>query len=270
MKSLSILITGSTDGIGKLAAEQLIAQGHTVYLHGRNKAKMESLISTLQSEHSSTTFQGFIGDLSQPEEIRQLATMVSTQVPNLDVLIHNAGVYKSAERTNSQGIDLRYMVNYIAPVVLTSAWAGLLSRSQHRRLINLSSAAQAPVSLEALQGRSSLTNSEAYAQSKLALTSWSFQIGADNTDWSVVALNPGSLLDTKMAREAFDQSWSEATKGSEKICELALATELQDSPYAYYDNDAPGYGRAHPDAYVEQKREQLATSTRQIISDLGL
>ncbi len=270
MNKLSILITGSTDGIGKLAATQLLAEGHTVYIHGRNKAKMEALLVELKSSYPSSNVQGFIGDLSEPEQIRQLGSIVQSQVPHLDVLVHNAGVYKSAKRANSQGIDLRFMVNYLAPVVLTSAWAGLLGRSNHRRIINLSSAAQSPVDLDALRGTKPLSNSESYAQSKLALTSWSFELGTDNTDWSVVALNPGSLLNTNMVREAFGKHWSEATKGSLKICELALSTEIQDAPYSYYDNDKPGYAQAHQDAYDAELRSRQAYTTREVVSQLQL
>ena len=68
----TIFITGSTDGIGKLAAAKLAKDGHSVYLHGRNPQKLSSVISELQESTGNEKIGGFVGDLSDLEEVRMM------------------------------------------------------------------------------------------------------------------------------------------------------------------------------------------------------
>ncbi|ACN15527.1 putative short-chain dehydrogenase (SDR-family protein) [Desulforapulum autotrophicum HRM2] len=103
-------------------------------------------------------------------------------MPEIDVLINNAGIYNSAESRNKDGQDIRFAVNYLAPYVLTDRLLPLLKKASDARIINLSSAAQALVSHEALTGKENLSEGDAYAQSKLALTMWSFYLARSLRD----------------------------------------------------------------------------------------
>lgn len=269
-----ILITGSTDGIGKLAAFKLAQQGHHLYLHGRDPKKLEVTISQIRKEASTKTVFGSVADLSNLAEVKSYAEKTAFELHNLDVLINNAGVFKTPRSTNGDNLDLRSTVNYLAPYLLTKALLPNLKKSQHPRIINLSSAAQAPVSLEALIGEEALSFQEAYAQSKLALTMWSFLLSNQEKDISVIAVNPGSLLNTKMVQEAYGHHWSSANKGANILCELAVSEEFEGISGRYFDNDKGdprgAFSKAHPDAYDLKKIEDLVETTEQLFASLSL
>ena len=91
----TILITGSTDGIGKLAALNLAKAGHHVYLHGRDADKLDSVIAEAKAAATGTAadhIDGFVADLSDLTAVLSMAAEVSDKLPKLDVLINNAGV----------------------------------------------------------------------------------------------------------------------------------------------------------------------------------
>lgn len=261
-----IFITGSTDGIGKLAAIQLAKKGHEIYLHGRNPQKLEGVIQELKTSSNNENIKGFAADFSDLGAVKEMAASILATVPQIDVLINNAGIFNSKVSHNSDGLDIRMVVNYLAPYVLTEALMPLLKASAAPRILNLSSAAQSPVSQEALTDKMNRSEREAYAQSKLALTMWSFHLAQKNNDINIIAVNPGSLLNTKMVKEAFGTHWSSADKGASILFELAVSAEHEGKSGKYFDNDKGLYGNAHPNAYDNDKIEQLIAKTRQITS----
>lgn len=263
----TILITGSTDGIGKLAAIKLAKEGHELLLHGRNSKKLESTIAEVKEVSNNEKVSGLISDFSDLKSINLLIENLTTTVPKIDIIINNAGVFKSNEQSNKEGIDLRFMVNYIAPYVLTNGILTLLEKSESPRIINLSSAAQASVSLKALIGNDSLSMQESYAQSKLALTMWSFAFAKDHPEITTIAVNPGSLLNTKMVQEAYGKFWSSADKGANILHELSTSTKYNHSNGKYYDNDQGRFNNAHADAYDQEKIAHLLAETKKIAAN---
>lgn len=261
----TILITGSTDGIGKLTAGKLAKEGHKILLHGRNKEKLAQTISEIKALSNKDHISGFISDLSEPASILKMIEDLLDKETHLDVLINNAGVFKSSVATNKDGIDLRLSVNYNAPFLLTNGVLPLLKKSTAPRIINLSSAAQTPVSIETLIGNKPISQQEAYAQSKLALTMWSFYLAQNFNSLNVIAVNPGSLLNTKMAHEAYGQYWSSANKGAEILYQLAINDAYATSSGKYFDNDSGGFSRAHSDAYQPEKIDELISETNKIL-----
>ena len=251
--SKTILITGSTDGIGLEAAKALAAAGHTVLLHGRNAAKLSAIKANYAALAKSETYQA---DLSSLGSVATLVADVEAKHTRLNVIINNAGVFKTANPITGDGLDVRFVVNTIAPYYLTKR---LLSRMDETgRVINLSSAAQAPVDVSAFTGKHKLGDGEAYAQSKLALTMWSRHM-ADNvgTGPAIIAVNPGSFLGTKMVKEAYGSEGKDIGIGSEILTRLAIASEYADSTGKYFDNDIGEFGRPHPDALNPQKNKQI-------------
>ncbi len=262
----TILITGSTDGIGKQAAEKLAKDGHQLYLHGRNAAKLAKVIAEMKAASQNDRIGGFVADLSDLDAVRQMAGQVKNELSALDVLINNAGVYKSAQQENKDGLDMRMVVNYLAPYLLTRELLPLLRQSNAPRLLNLSSAAQGPVSEKVLRGTARGGLQDTYAQSKLALTMWSFHLAESEPGLNVIAVNPGSLLDTKMVREGFGRTWSPAGKGADILYQLALSDRYREASGKYFDNDRGDFSRAHPDAYNEMKVDQLIRITNDLLT----
>jgi len=106
-----LLITGSTDGIGKLAAIKLAKDGHVIYLHGRNAQKLASLIAEIKQLSNNENINGFVADFADLSAVKHMAAQVKDEVAKIDVLINNAGVFKSAAANNKDGLDLRFVVN---------------------------------------------------------------------------------------------------------------------------------------------------------------
>jgi len=265
----TILITGSTDGIGKLAAIKLAQDGHDIYLHGRSKEKLTQTISELKTASNNNNVDGFIADFSDLDAVSKMAEDLKSKLSKLDVLINNAGVFKSTIEKTKDGLDIRFAVNYFAPYMLTNTLFSLLEKGDDSRIINLSSAAQSTVRKGVLIGDATVNESEAYAQSKLALTMWSFHIAKQLDHISVIAVNPGSLLNTRMANEAYGQHWSPATKGSDILYELATSNEYKGVTGKYFDNDKGNpkgmFSQAHPDAYDEKLISELIKHSEDIL-----
>lgn len=262
----TIIITGSTDGIGKLAAIQLAKEGHEIYLHGRNATKLARVIAEVKELSDNTNVKGFVADFSDLEAVKRMGQQIINEVPKVDVLINNAGVFKSATPHSKEDLDIRFVVNYLAPYVLTNQLLPLLRKGTETRILNLSSAAQATVSQEALMGHSQLTAQEAYAQSKLALTMWSFHLAKTLEDISVIAVNPGSLLNTNMVKEAYGYHWASADKGADILCKLAVSTVYRGVTGKYFDNDQGSFGLPHTDANKQAKIDQLIATTNTLIN----
>ena len=260
-----ILITGSTDGIGKLAAIQLAKKGHTVYIHGRNQEKVNACISEIKLLSNNKNIGGFVADFSDLSAVKQMAEDVKRHMAELDVLVNNAGIYNSRDKLSKQGYELRFVVNYLAPYILTQQLLPLLKGGIDSRIINLSSAAQSEISFDAFIGKQNISVNEAYAQSKLALTMWSFYLATTLDDIGVIAVNPGSLLNTKMVIEAFGQHWSPANKGSDIICDLALGENHKGITGKYFDNDRGVYGQAHTNAYNQEAIKRLIEFSESLV-----
>ncbi len=266
--SKTIVITGSTDGIGKLTALKLAEDGHQVYIHGRSEHKVSKVIEEIKSVTKNQNIFGFIADFSDLQQVDSLASKIKDTVDQLDVLINNAGVFKSASQKNENGLDLRFVVNYLAPHILTQKLTPVLNNSSKSRVINLSSAAQSEVVLKALEGSLDLTTQEAYAQSKLALTMWSFNYAKAHKNINTIAVNPGSLLNTKMVKEAYGNHWSSADKGANILYDLAISEKFGTKSGSYFDNDRGDFNNAHPDAYNDEKINALLSVTETILAKI--
>ena len=266
----TIFITGSTDGIGKLAAIKLAREGHQLIIHGRNSKKTEAVVSEIKDTTGNKKISAFTADLSDLHAVKGLADQVRRQLSGIDVLINNAGVFKSEKLVTKDHLDMRMTVNYLAPFVLTHGLLPLIKKSEAPRIINLSSAAQSPVSMAVLRGEKQVSEQASYAQSKLALTMWSFYLAKKYPDIGVIAVNPGSLLDTNMVREAYGKSWSSADKGANILYDLVVHETYSGITAKYFDNDRGSFGKAHADAYNQQAVENLIKTTEAIRKELGV
>lgn len=237
----TILITGATDGLGRATAIVLARQGHNIIAHGRNAQKLEQLKAEIGA--SLSTVQADMSDLSQ---VAQIGRDLIKTYDRIDVVINNAGVFKTSQPRLSNGMDVRFVVNAFAPALLSNLLLPIMP--EDGRLVHLSSAAQAPVDFDALAGKRKLQDMEAYAQSKLALTMWSQEFASKHPDGPVsVAVNPGSLLATKMVREGFGTSGNDLNVGVDILIRAALADEFATASGLYFDNDSGQFAQPHPD-----------------------
>lgn len=247
---MKILITGATDGIGMETARMLTEEGHEVLLHGRSGEKLANVAREIGNENADQ----YVADLSQMADVRSFAETVREKHSHLDVLINNAGVYNAPSEKTGDGLDIRFAVNTMAPYILTHELLPLMDESG--RIVNLSSAAQKPVDAKALSGEADLQDGEAYAQSKLALTMWTVEL-SHRIDPVIVAVNPGSLLGSKMVKTAFGVEGNDITIGANILYQAALSDTFADASGKYFDNDSGDFGDPHPDAMDRDKRTAL-------------
>jgi NAD(P)-dependent dehydrogenase (short-subunit alcohol dehydrogenase family) len=184
-----IFITGSTDGLGRAAAQALIDEGHEVVLHARSRERV-SAIDDLAPRSAGVV----VGELSSAVETRNVADQVNT-IGRMDAVIHNAGAYSTKGRSpTAEGHPTIIAVNALAPYVLTA----LIERP--RRLVYLSSGMHrgGTSSLRDIDWSERRWNSsQAYSDSKLYLTTLAFAVARRWPDVLSNAVDPGWVA-TKM------------------------------------------------------------------------
>jgi len=263
----TIFITGSTDGIGLELAKKLALQGQHILLHGRNEKKLEAAKKIISEVSGNLNVETYLADLSRLGDVEMLAKAVIEHHDKIDVLINNAGILKTAEPITQDGLDVRFVVNTLAPYLLTKKLLPVMDVTG--RVINLSSAAQSPVNLEALAGKLKLTDDlDAYAQSKLAITMWSRSMALAFKDKGPVfiAVNPGSLLATKMVKEGFGMAGKDIGIGADILARLALSDEFVTASGKYFDNDLGHFADPHHNALNVQKTAQLVQAMDKILA----
>ena len=265
----TILITGSTDGIGFETAKTLASQGHHVLLHGRSESRLEHAKKTLYDISDKVRVETHLADLSRLSDVVTLAKAVTEQHDKLDVLINNAGVFKTTQAITQDGLDVRFEVNTIAPYLLTQQLLPLLGTTG--RVINLSSAAQDTVDPEALAGKRKLADMPAYAQSKLAITMWTRHMALTLNDKGPVfiAVNPGSLLGTKMVKEGFGMAGKDIGIGADILVRAALSDEFATASGEYFDNDIGAFASPHPDVLDPEKAEELVRAIDAVLAGVN-
>ncbi len=252
----TILLTGATDGIGLETAKALAAMGHNLLLHARDKTKAEYVKTMLLSINSNAKIDLYLADLSELDQVKLMAKDILNSEQKLDAIINNAGVLVSNKGLSTNGMDIRFMVNTIAPYVLTKLLLPVLNT--HARIVNLSSAAQMPLNWDAFENGGELEAHSAYAQSKLSLTMWSMELAQElGANYVVVAVNPKSLLGSKMVKEAYGQQGFNLEIGADILCRAALAEEFAASSGKYFDNDVERFTNPHPFALIKENRAKL-------------
>jgi NAD(P)-dependent dehydrogenase (short-subunit alcohol dehydrogenase family) len=119
----TILITGSTDGLGKDVAFEMASKGATILLHGRNSKKGETVLKELCSTTGNEAHKYYNADFSSLRQVYAITQSISSQTRQLDMLINNAGIgggEKKEREIGGDGYELRFTVNYLSPFLLTN------------------------------------------------------------------------------------------------------------------------------------------------------
>ena len=162
------LITGSTDGVGRMVAMRLGEAGARILVHGRDRARGQSVVAAIRQSGGTAEF--LTADLASLAEVRRLADSVQQQTDRLDILVNNAGIGTAgtARQTSADGHELRFAVNYLAGFLLTRLLLPLIEQSAPARIVNVASAGQQALDFADIMLTRGFSGGQAYCQSKLA------------------------------------------------------------------------------------------------------
>jgi NAD(P)-dependent dehydrogenase (short-subunit alcohol dehydrogenase family) len=256
-----MLITGSTDGVGRLVAKRLATSGAQVLVHGRSDDKGRDTVREIQHEAPGSRAEYYRADLASLDDVRTLADRVVSAHDRLDVVINNAGIGfgqpGASRQTSRDGHESRFAVNYLAPFLLTHLLLPTLRRSVPSRIVNVASIGQAPIDFEDVMLTRRYDGTRAYGQSKLALIMFTFDLAAtlQGTGVTANAIHPATLMNTKMVREAGIRPRATVEEGAEAILYVATSPELEGISGRFFDGRREA--RADAAAYDARQRQRL-------------
>ncbi len=251
------LITGSTDGVGRVVAERLGKMGARVLVHGRDRARGEGVVADIEASGGTAEF--LPADLAALAEVRRLAQAVRGTTDRLDILINNAGIGSAgaARQTSADGHELRFAVNYLAGFLLTYLLLPLIKQSAPARIVNVASAGQQAIDFADVMLTRGYSGSRAYCQSKLAQILFTIDLAAELEGSGVTAnaLHPATYMNTTMVRRAGVTPISTVDEGADAILNLAAGAALAGRSGLYFNGLREA--RADRQAYDTQARARL-------------
>jgi NAD(P)-dependent dehydrogenase (short-subunit alcohol dehydrogenase family) len=257
LKGKTALVTGSTDGVGRVVAQRLGQMGAHVLVHGRDRARGERVVADIKAAGSTAAF--LEADLAALAEVRRLAEAVRGTTDRLDILINNAGIGSAgaARQTSADGHELRFAVNYLAGFLLAYLLLPLLKQSAPARIVNVASAGQQAIDFADVMLTHGYSGSRAYCQSKLAQIMFTIDLAAEleGSGITVNALHPATYMNTTMVRRAGVTPISTVEEGAEAILNLAVGPALAGRSGLYFNGLREA--RADRQAYDTQARSRL-------------
>ena len=242
----TVLITGGTAGIGQALVEHFNGlEGHELYFTARSEEKAEALKRRLPNS------QYVLMDFADLQSVVVGATQLKERLPQLDVLINNAGTWQMEFKETRDGLEMNFAVNHLAPMLLTLELLPLLKAAPEARVINTSSGAHRRniLNLEDLEFRGQEYNGiSTYSQSKLCNILFSLQLKERlvETNVTVNTVHPGyvkSSLFDNMGPRSFE-SVPTPDHGARSAIYVATSPDLAGVSGGYF--------------YLEQEDERLS------------
>jgi retinol dehydrogenase 14 len=170
MDGKTVMVTGATSGIGRAGALALARLGANLVVVGRNSRRVRSVVDEIKAIAPSVQARGMTADLASLADVRQLAAQIKADVPRLDVLLNNAGVFTRRRSETRDGFETQFGVNHLAPFLLTNLLVDHLAASAPSRVVVVASQVEkgGTIDFDDLQGAKSYDGTRAYRQSKLA------------------------------------------------------------------------------------------------------
>ena len=259
----TILITGATDGLGKLVATQLAKKEAHLLLHGRNIKKGQSVLDELNSKTGNQNLFYYNADFSSLEEVNSMSNKIVKEHKRLDIVINNAGLYSNTREISQSGLELTMTVNYMAQVLLTEKLLPIISRNSGK-IINVASASQEPIDFLDFMLEKYYAVYSAYCRSKTALIMYTVDLAErlKSKGVTVNALHPATLMNTNVVAEG--SSISSVEDGASAL-ESLLKVETTGE---YYNGKK--LAKAIPQVYDAESRKKLWQETLSILKEYFL
>ena len=257
----NILISGTTSGIGRATALRLARENHNIITLNRPGSREEKAFQELQATGTGAKHRYF-ADLSTARAVREAAAEIAREIPHLDVLINNAGVFQTKERLSKDNTELTFAVNVRAPVIITGTLLPLLKKANSGRVLFVSSELykRANVNGDNPFSIGKFKSSNAYAHSKMLVSLLAEVLAENYPEVDYYSLHPG-VIATEVFRgypKIISTLLNKMLPGPDKAAELlsSLALESQKEPNgSYFMENAPTPLVKPPQA--EQVKAQL-------------
>jgi len=251
-----VLITGSTDGLGRAVALQLAGPGTHIIVHGRNRERGEQVVRAIEDAGGTARF--FAADFASLRQTRAFAEQILAAYDRLDVLVNNAGIWLDpavGRQLSEDGHELHFAVNHLAGFVLTRMLLPLIVDSAPSQIVNVASLAQSPVDFGNVMLERGYSDARGYGQSKLAQVLFTFELAERlrDTGVRVNALHPATMMDTNMVLSRGAATRSSVAEGAEAVLHLIESPEVGTGEF--YSGTRPS--RAHDQAYDPEVRTRL-------------
>ncbi len=238
LKNKIVLITGSTDGIGKQTAIDLANMGAKVIIHGRNESKAQQTTEAIKSITGNSNLKYVFGDLASFDQIRSMSKDIHQRFEKIDVLINNAGIFKTERELSVDGFEMTFAVNHLSYFLLTGLLLDLIKKSDYARIVNVASQAHgSDLDFDNLQGEQYYDGYDAYSRSKLCNIMFTYKLARFFQDSHITTnvLHPG-VISTKLLHVGFGSGGSALTQGSKTSVYLAASDDVNDISGKYFSN----------------------------------
>lgn len=254
----TVLVTGSTEGLGRAVALALAAQGAHVIVHGRNAEGGQAVVDEIaRSGKGSATFHA--ADFSSLATVRAFADTIAARYPKLDLLVNNAGVAVPSgqpRRVSADGHELQFQVNYLAGWVLANRLRPNLAAGAPSRVVNVSSVSASPIDFDDVMLEKPGAAARGYGQSKLAQVSMTVALapGFAKDGITMIAVHPATLMNTGMVSDLGMRPQTTVDEGRDHLMSLITAPTLQAGAYYVKGKVAQP---SNPQPYDAAARERL-------------
>src|SRR5437016_4735442 len=223
MQGKTIVITGATSGIGRVAAERLASIGARLVLVARDKMRGQAMLARLR-EHAPISHSIHYADLSRLVEMKRVAAEIAAAETRIDVLINNAGALFGSRQVTEDGLERTFAVNHMAYVVLTHGLRDRLIASAPARVVNTSSNAhtRARLDFDDLQSTHGYRGFKVYGRSKLCNILYTRELARR---WAGTGVTANSLHPGFVATRFGDQSGGLIAVGIRVAKRFALSPE---------------------------------------------
>jgi len=260
MNGKTVLITGSTDGVGRYVAGELAKQGAHVLIHGRDAARGKALINEIgKAGHAAPAF--YQADLSSLAGARLLADAVKADHRKLDVFVSNAGIGSQnngpQRQESADGYEMRFAVNYLSGFLLAYLLLPLIKAAAPSRIVIVASLGQHPIDFDDVMITKNYSGSRAYAQSKLSQIMFTIDLAAElkGAGVTVNSLHPATYMNTTMVRAGGITPMSTVEQGGAAILHLVQGDDVADKSGLFFNG--MNEMKANAQAYDEAARKRL-------------
>jgi NAD(P)-dependent dehydrogenase (short-subunit alcohol dehydrogenase family) len=243
----TIVVTGANAGIGKAVVHQLADAGHHVVAVSRDVARGRAALEEIRSAVPSARLDLVQGDLSTVAAVRDLTNRLLAAYPTIHVLVNNAGVWLNKRQLNADGIELTFMVNHLAPFLLSTLLLDRLKASAPARIVNVNAGLYAlgEADLDKLPTGANFKPFKTYMHSKLCNVYFTTELARriEGSGVTINALHPGVIRTnlgnvgglTGLLLKVVKRSWKTPEDGAKPIVRLAIAPDLTAANGQYFD-----------------------------------